>query len=393
MVIAVLKKGKEKKLLNGYPWVFEDEISEVQGELILGSPVNVFSNDWAFVGKGLYNPFSNRKIMFLTTEDVELDENFFRERLYKALEWRTRFFDKPYYRLFHGEADGIPGFIADRYGEVIVVQFRNSIVELLKKQLVNSIVELLLPAAVYERSDFEMGTGEVLQKKTGLLYGEIKTPIVEVEENGLKYIVNFTNGQKTGFFFDQRDSRKMARKIVKRFAFKRALDLFSFTGGFGINMAKAGAEVVCVDKSGEDLEVAELNAALNDVKERMSFVQMDVFKYLKSLEKKEQFDIVVLDPPSLIKRRKELRRGIELLKELVSLSVPVVKSHGVICLCSCAYNLGLEHLIEALRKVSLELDVQYKNIGITYQSLDHPWVLQIPESLYLKCVWTVVEKR
>ncbi len=300
MVIAVLKKGKEKKLLNGYPWVFEDEISEVQGELILGSPVNVFSNDWAFVGKGLYNPFSNRKIMFLTTEDVEFRRKFFRERLYKALEWRTRFFDKPYYRLFHGEADGIPGFIADRYGEVIVVQFRNSIVELLKKQLVNSIVELLLPAAVYERSDFEMGTGEVLQKKTGLLYGEIKTPIVEVEENGLKYIVNFTSGQKPGFLGPKR-FEKNGTEIVKRFAFKRALDLFSFTGGFGINMAKAGAEVVCVDKSGEDLEVAELNAALNDVKERMSFVQMDVFKYLKSLEKKEQFDIVVLDPPSLIK--------------------------------------------------------------------------------------------
>ncbi|AKI97308.1 class I SAM-dependent rRNA methyltransferase [Kosmotoga pacifica] len=393
MLIVRLKKGLENKLLNGYPWVFKDEIEEIEGETYLGSEVNVFSSDFKFVGKGLYNPFSRRTIMFLTTKDEAIGDEFILSRLVNALSWRKRLFEEPYYRLFHGEGDGLPGFIADRYGDTVVVQFRNAIVELFKDRIVNHLIDIVSPATIYERSDFEMRVGEQIQRNVGLLYGNIPNGPLTIRENGISYLVDIVQSQKTGFFYDQRESRFFARRIVEELGLKKGLDLFTYTGGFALNMAIAGAQVIAVDKSGIDLEFGSKNATLNGLVNKVSFLQSDVFEYLKALEKREQFDIVVIDPPSLIKGKYEISKGIKFLKELVEGALDTIRSGGVIGLCSCAYNLTLSHLIEALRKASAGKGVYYRFLGVTYQSRDHPWVLQIPETLYLKCLWAVVEKR
>ncbi|OAA30963.1 methyltransferase [Kosmotoga arenicorallina S304] len=393
MLVARLKKHKEKKLLNGYPWVFEDEVEELQGKAFLGSEVNVFSSEYRFIGKGLYNPFSRRSIMFLTTKEEPIDEEFFLSRLTGALAWREKIFNEPYYRLFHSEGDGLPGFIADRYGDIIVVQFRNAIMELFKSKIVSNLVDIVSPVTVFERSDFQMLAGEKTQRNVGLLYGAEPPDSVIIKENEVSYVVDVVRSQKTGFFFDQRDSRLFARRIVSEFDLKRGLDLFTYTGGFALNMALGGAQVIAVDKSDFDLELGKKNAALNKFSKKIEFIRSDAFEYLETLEKREQFDIVIIDPPSLIKGKHEIPKGIKLLTTLVERSLEVIRSEGVIGLCSCAYNLTLDHLVEALRKASVDKGIYYRFLGITYQSRDHPWLLQIPETLYLKCLWAVVEKR
>ncbi|HHF08706.1 MAG: class I SAM-dependent rRNA methyltransferase [Thermotogae bacterium] len=393
MLIARLKRSQERKLLNGYPWVFRDEVEELQGNAFLGSEVNVFSSEYRFIGKGLYNPFSHRSIMFLTTKEEPINGEFILSRLIKAVNWRQKTFTEPYYRLFHSEADGLPGFIADRYGDIIVVQFRNAIMELFKNEIIKHLIDIVSPITVYERSDFQMQVGEKIQRNVGLLYGAEPPASLTIKENGISYLVDVVKSQKTGFFYDQRDSRLFARRIVSEFALRRGLDLFTYTGGFALNMALSGAQVTAVDKSSFDLELGKQNAALNNLSKKIEFLQSDAFDYLETLEKREQFDIVIIDPPSLIKGKHEIPKGIKLLKRLVNNSLKAIRNEGVIGLCSCAYNLTLDHLVEALRKASTDKGIFYRFLGVTYQSRDHPWLFQIPETLYLKCLWAVVEKR
>lgn len=391
MLIARIKKGKEGKVLNSYPWIFRDEILSLEGSADRVSEVNVFSSTYEFLGKGFFNPGSTRSIMVLTNHDEELGEAFFRKLLNKSLQKRDRLFDTPYYRLIHGEGDRLPGLVVDRYGDFLAVQFRNLIMQERKQMIVTLLSDLLSPMGIYERSDFEMGVDDRIERNTGLLCGKVPDSI-EIEENGLRFLVDVKNSQKTGFFFDQRDSRAFCRKITKELSLQKGLDLFSFTGGFGLNMAFSGAEAICVDKSEEDLERARLNSVVNKVDNRLQLVQSDVLAFLNEFEKNDYFDIVVLDPPSFVKHKKELPHGISLFRKLVESTLPLMKDGGILGLCTCAYNIGIEHLVESVRRSTERRGLRFSHLAITLQSPDHPWLVEVPESLYLKCLWGFVEK-
>jgi 23S rRNA (cytosine1962-C5)-methyltransferase len=391
MVIVQLRSGKEGKILNGYPWVFRDELKSIQGDTGESGEANVFSSDYGFLGRGYYNPYSNRAVMVLTNGDEKLGKELFKKRIIRALEKRERLYLEPFYRLVHGEGDRLPGLVVDRYGDVLVVQFRNRVVQEFKDVFVDVFKEVLSPTGIFERSDFEMGVDDQIERNTGILYGSIPEEM-EVLENGLRFRADVRRGQKTGFFFDQRESRSFCRSITAKLSLKRGLDLFSFSGAFALNMAISGAEVICVDKSAEDLELARTNFEMNGLDNRVQLVQNDVFDYLGGFEMKDQFDIVVLDPPSLVKHRREIPNGISFFKRLVTGSLPIIRDGGVLGICTCAYNISIDHLVEVVRRSTERSGITLSHLAVTLQSADHPWLMQVPESLYLKCLWCFVEK-
>jgi 23S rRNA (cytosine1962-C5)-methyltransferase len=386
MIIVRLKKNKEKKIINLYPRVFKDEIQEIQGEKNEGDLCNVFSLDYQFLGKGFFSN-GNISVKILSTEDEEINKEFFKKKILLASKKRKQLKDS--YRLFHAEADGIPGLIIDKYLDYFVMQIRNKGIENFKEEIINSLVEIFNPKSIYERSDFESSVQDDIERNVGYLYGEDIPEEIIIDEHELKYIVNPVKGQKTGFFFDQRDSRKYVKELTKKDSL--ALDGYTFTGGFAFNMVKAGAKkVIAIDKDVNSLKIANKNAELNGIT-NVDFINATYENYMKDYDG-EKFDIMVLDPPSLIKKKTERKKGVNIFKNIIELAKPHLKDEGIIGLCSCAYHADMDLLIESTRKAYFGEKTLIQFIGMTFQSMDHPWIIQIPESLYLKCLWMKIIK-
>lgn len=384
MLLVFLKSNREAKVLNGYPNIYRDEIRKVEGVEEDGDICNVFSEDFKFLGKGFYSK-SNVSVRMLTLADEEIDEDFFRNRVEKAAQKRRGFGDS--YRLIHGEADLLPGVIADKYRDFVVLQIRNVGMERYKPVLVSALAQVVSPKGIYERSDFLSSSSDILTRNVGLLYGEEPPDELNITEHDLIYKVDIKTGQKTGFFFDQKDSRLFVRSITPNGGL--ALDAFSYTGGFALNMAKAGAsQVIALDKDEDAVRLGRINAAANGL-DNVEFINVRYEDYMQSYTG-EPFDIIVLDPPSIIKKKEERKQGVEIFRNIVSLSVPHLKEEGVLGLCSCAYQIDLDLLIEAVRRSYSGSGKTLQVLGVTYQSGDHPWVLSYPESLYLKCFWVKV---
>ncbi len=385
MLLVFLKSNREIKIKNGYPNVFRDEIKAIEGKEEDGAICNVFSQDYHFLGKGFYSR-SNVAVRMLTTKDEEINEAFFITRVKKAWQKRTALFADSY-RLLHAEADQLPGVIADKYNDYLVVQIRNIGMECYKDYLVRALTQVIKPRGIFERSDFETTQADILTRHVGLLYGELPPDQLIIEEHGLKYKVDVKKGQKTGFFFDQRDSRLWARKLTPQNAL--ALDAFAYTGGFAFNMAKAGAtKVIALDKDQDSVKFGLENKALNKLG-NVEFINTYYEDYLKDYNG-PPFDIIVLDPPALIKKKEEKKKGLTIFQNMVSLARPHLKKEGIVGLCSCAFAADLDLLINALRRAYSNSGHSLQVVGVTYQSLDHPWNLFIPESLYLKCLWVKV---
>lgn len=385
MLIVIMKSNREAKIINGYPNIFRDEVRAIEGEEEDGAICNVFSQDYQFLGKGFYST-SSVTVRMLTTKDEEIDYEFFNKRVKAAVRRRTIGFGDSY-RVIHGEADALPGVIADRYGDYLALQVRNKGMERNKEYLIKALVENLKPKGIYERSDFESSVADVITRNVGLLYGEIPPDVLYVTEHGIKYKVDIKKGQKTGFFFDQRDSRLFVRNLTTPQSL--ALDAFAFTGGFALNMAAANAnKVIALDKDEESVLLGRENVLLNGFN-NVEFLHTRYEDYMSSYAG-PPFDIIVLDPPSLIKKKEEQKKGLQIFGNLVSLAKPHLKEGGILGLCSCAYQADVDLLISALRRAYNQSGKSLQVLGITYQSKDHPWVLNIPESLYLKCIWVKV---
>ncbi|GAB6188336.1 class I SAM-dependent rRNA methyltransferase [Marinitoga arctica] len=383
MIIVKLKKGKEKKIKNGYLWIFKDEILEVTGEQIDGNLCNVFSYNYEFIGKGIFSKSSNISVKILSTEDEDIDKEFFYKKFIRALNLRKNFGNS--YRFFHAEADGIPGLIIDKYEKFLVIQFRNKGIENKKSEIIEALLNTFEKdiKGIYERSDFETSSKENLERNTGLLYGIEPPDNFIIEEEGIKYIVDIKNGQKTGFFFDQRKNRIYIRQFSKEAI---GLDAYSYTGGFALNMAKYGAKkVTAVDKDEYALELLKENAKLNGVSEKIEIIYGDVEKFLNEIDVK--YSLMMLDPPSLIKKKSERFKGVQIFKKISELGIKKLRNFGILSLCSCAYQADITLLIESLRRSVENEGIMLQNLDIITQSNDHPWILQIPESLYLKCLW------
>ena len=380
MKVVFLKKGIERKVKNGYPWVFRDEIEEVVGEGREGEVSNVFSKDGEFLGKGFHTS-SRISVRMLTSKDEEINTSFLRRRIERALEIRKGLGES--YRLVHAEGDFLPGLVVDKYNDGFVVQLRTKGMELLRDEITEVLAELFKPSFIYERSDFETSSDENLERRRGLLHGK-EPEVLFVEEHGIVYEVNVREGQKTGFFFDQRRNRRKVRELSG----EKALDLYTYTGGFALNLAASGFEVVGVDKSEEDLEIAKRNAKRNGL--RVSFVLSDVFEFLEADD--STYDVIVADPPSLIKKKGERKKAVSILSKLTDLVSERLRIGGTFVLCSCAYNIDVPLLVESMRRGVEGKKLAWRITEVTHQDVDHPYIAQIPETLYLKCVWARLEK-
>ncbi|MGC8704254.1 MAG: class I SAM-dependent rRNA methyltransferase [Athalassotoga sp.] len=373
MIVVRLNKRGMEKILRKHLWIFSDEVAEIIADSESGIANLFYGNN--FVGRGLYNGRSKNVVKFLTSKDEEINEDFFRKRFSLALKRREGF--SKFRREINSEGDLLPGLVVDRFGDLMVIQIRSVALEKIKDSILNALVDLYSPSTVYERSDFESLPEEGLSREKGLLYGKIPQPVV-VEENGLKFLVDVVRGQKTGFFYDQRDSRKFAREFALG---EIALDLFTYTGGFALNLARAGMRVDAIDLSEVDLEVGRQNAVMNGLE--VNFLKGDAFN-LKDLG---SYDIIVADPPSLIKRKEEKQKAFDLLSRLTEEIFDHVKEKGRVCLCSCAYNIDRAMMEKVILNSSQKKNLIVRPLGWTGLPADHPTLLSMPETDYLKCFW------
>ena len=387
---VILLKGKEKKIENFYPNVFKDEIKSVLGEAKTGDIVDVLRDDMKFVGRGYVTEGTSSFVRVLTTKDEKIDKDFIYNKIKTAYDKRKHLAEETNCaRVFFSEADGIPGLVIDKFEKYISIQFRNSGVEAFRQEIINGVKKYMKPKGIYERSDVENRVHEGVEEKTGIIYGEIPAEII-MEDNGLKYTIDIVNGQKTGFFLDQRDSRKFIRPYLNDKT--RFLDVFSSSGGFSMAALKENcAKVTAIDKEPYALELCRRNYEVNGFTGDFETLEGDAFMLLKTLVGRgAKYDVITLDPPSLIKKKIDIRRGREFFFELCDSSFKLLDKGGILGVITCAYHMGLQDLLEVTRMAASNNGKMVQVIGINYQPEDHPWILHIPETLYLKALWVRV---
>lgn len=390
MAQVILIKDKEKKIQNFYPNVFKDEIKYVFGDIKTGDIVDVLREDMLFIGRGYVTEGTSAFVRILTTKDEKIDKDFIYKKIKEAYEKRENLKKETNcIRVFFSEADGIPGLVIDKFDKYISIQFRNSGVESFRQEIINAVKKYMKPKGIYERSDVENRVYEGVEEKTGIIYGEIPEEIV-MEDNGLKYTIDIINGQKTGFFLDQRDSRKFIRPYLNNRI--RFLDVFSSSGGFSMAALKEKCQkVVAIDKDPYALELCKKNYKLNKFENQFETLEGDAFMLLKTLiSRGEKYDVITLDPPSLIKKKADIKKGRDFFYELCNSSFKLLDKGGILGVITCAYHIGLQDLLEVTRMAASNNGKLLQVIGINYQPEDHPWILHIPETLYLKALWVKI---
>ncbi|MBX7153208.1 class I SAM-dependent rRNA methyltransferase [bacterium] len=391
-----LKEGKDKKIRNNYLWIFRDDIATLfrdREAIDDGSVVEIYDSENKFLAVGSYNSKSHIVTRVWSKQNVTIDRGFFYHRIKKALEFRQSLkIDSNAQRLIHSEADYLPGLMVDQFGEYLVLQIRSLGMEKFKSDIIDILRELLHPKGIYERSDMESRQEEGLEPVSGVLHGEVPE-FIDIRENDLQFRVDMAKGHKTGFYLDQRDNRAYVQQLIK--PNQRTLDLFSYSGGFAIALAHAGASVTAIDSDPDAVAMAIENAKLNNVEKKCEFIAQDVFQFLDqqgdlqkaSPDKVRKFDLIVIDPPAIAKRKE----GMDKLKwaywKLLLGTIKLLNPGGHIVLSSCAYHMDVDRMLEAARFATADLGVRFRVHSVTYQPPDHPWVLQIPETLYLKTVY------
>jgi 23S rRNA (cytosine1962-C5)-methyltransferase len=385
--VVISEQGKPF-LEKGQMWMYSNNVIKADPACEDGEPVRIIDEAGNFIAKGFYSAVSHVTVRILTREEDEvIDRAFFQRRIRAAAEYRrTAERDNlTCCRMVFSEADLLPGLVCDRYGAVIVIQIscagfekrRDMICELLKEELSrDALVE-----AVYIRNDIPARTKEGLEQYTGFWNHTAYACPVIVEENGLKLHVDYIDGQKTGYFLDQKTNRMLVRKMAKG---HKVLDCFTHTGGFALNAAMGNAaEVTAVDVSALALEQGLENAKLNHLEERMRFVQADVFEYLDTLEK-GQFDFIILDPPAFTKSRKTVYKAYNGYKRINRQAMSALKGGGWLATCSCSRYMETGLFEQMLREAAAEAGVILRQVSVTQQNADHPILWLMEETSYLK---------
>ena len=378
----ILPKGRRARL--GSPWIFSNEIrmDEAAKAIAPGAIVNVRGEDGRAFGTGYFNPKSLIAVRLLAEAcDTAIDADFFVARLKRALELRDSLYPNPFYRLLHAEGDGVPGLVIDRFGDTLTVQIGTAGMEKQIDAILAALDKVLAPATVILRADAPSRALEGLDSHVKIVKGEGHR--IAVEENGARYIADLREGQKTGWYYDQRDNRAFIAPFAKG---KTVLDAYSYTGGFGILAAKAGAkEVVCVDSSAPALALAEESARANGV--AIKPVRADVFEELERLAAaSERFDIVLADPPPFVKSKKDLEPGAKAYRKLARLAAAVTAPGGVLMLASCSHNIPPERFAAECAQGLLRSGRRAALIRQAGAGPDHPVHPLLPESAYLKAV-------
>ncbi len=382
--------GIEDKVRGFFPWIYRPEISSFSRKPKKGEPVVVRDFGGRFLGYGYINPDVNIAVRLLSFDKREkLSAELIKRRIKEAYNYRKRLYiNSNAFRLVHSEGDLLPGLIVDVYGEYAVVEFTTYGMSSFRNEVVSALIELLNPKGIYEKVNEYAQRIEGFEAEEGVLYGEVPERIV-VWEHDLRYHVDVQKGQKTGFFLDQRNARKLVRELVE--PGDRCLDVFCHTGGFALNMKRAGAgRVLAVDLSQKALEVAEENASLNSL-EGIEWVRANAFNFLRDLQRTgKRFDVVVIDPPSFAKNKAAVPNALRGYRELCVQGLRLTKRLGYFAIFSCSHHITENHLIEVLTEASYGIRRQVRVIAKTFQDRDHPWVLQMPNTLYLKGVWVEV---
>ena len=386
--VVTLKKGEGRALKAGGPWIYDNEIESIMGSFENGDIVLVHDFDGFPMGKGFINMNSKIRIRMMTRRtDVEIDREFLKTRVKDAWEYRKKTVDTSSCRIIFGEADFLPGLVVDKFSQVLVVQslalgidrMKETIVEVLKEVLAEDGIQI---QGVYERSDAKVRAQEGMERVKGFI-GEPFDTLVEIEENGVKYQVDVKDGQKTGFFLDQKYNRLAIQKLCKG---ARVLDCFTHTGSFALNAGIAGAaEVTGVDASELAVHQAEENAKLNGLEDRVKFICEDVFELLPELEKKgEKYDVVILDPPAFTKSRNSIKNAVRGYREINLRAMKLVKDRGFLATCSCSHFMDYELFTQTIGQAARNAHKRLRQVEFRTQAADHPILWGAGDSYYLK---------
>jgi 23S rRNA (cytosine1962-C5)-methyltransferase len=388
MAKALLKRGRERSVLNRHPWIFSGAIKRIEGQCDDGDMVEVADHQGRFLARGYLNRRSQITVRLLTwDEDEVVGEDLWRGRLERAIASRRALAEDPRtnaYRLVNAESDLLPGLILDRYGDYLVAQFLTLGIERWKAELVGLMADLLEPRGIYERSDVEVREKEGLAQIRGLLYGEEPPDLVEIAENGYRFLVDIKTGQKTGFYLDQRDNRQ---KLARYCWGKEVLNCFAYTGAFAVYAAAAGAgPITNVESSSEALELARRNMALNGFADRDDeYVEGDVFQVLREYRHQGRvFDLIILDPPKFAYSQEQVESACRGYKDINLLAMQIIAPGGILFTFSCSGLVSPDLFQKVLFGASVDAGRDVQIIEKLSQSSDHPILLTFPESEYLK---------
>lgn len=381
MYTITLKKNEEKRILNGFPWVYANEVYKIEGKDKQGSVARVQAFDGRFVGIGFINHLSKILVRILSLKDEIVDEDFFRRRIRNAAEYRRESGYSDNYRAVFSESDYLPGLIVDKYGDYLSVQFLSLGMEIRKETIIKLLAEEFSPKGIYERSDVPVRLKEGLEERKGYLYGGEFDTVVEIEENGVKMLVDLENGQKTGYFLDQKENRDNVKHYVKC---RTVLDCFCNVGGFSMCAVKYGAsEVTAVDISESALDIVKRNAALNGFS--VNTVQADVFEYLRKMRReKKKFGVVILDPPAFTKTADTVKQACKGYKDINVQGLKITEKGGYLITCSCSQHLSVQNFLDVIKESVFESGVSAKLVEFRTQSKDHATLIGTEQSLYLK---------
>lgn len=387
---VVLKPQKAQPFFGRHPWVFAGAIERVDGDVADGDEVELVSSDNEFIARGLFNSLSKIHVRLYSWEkNRPLDREFWQERIRKAIHLRRHVLHldvgpSAAFRVVFGEADFLSGLVVDRFADYLVMQLTSLAMAKRKEMFAEILAEEMNPKGIYLRTERGIGKLEGLELKDGLLWGEAPPAELMIEERGMKYHVNLAEGQKTGFYLDQRDNRAFVARLCPG---KRVLDAFCYSGGFGLAAAKAGAErVTCLDASEAAIALAQKNALANALG-NVDFVTADAFHHLADLAaRNEQFDVIVLDPPKFARDRRAIAEAIKAYGRLHAMAMKLLAPDGVLVSCCCSGLITMNDLEEVIARVAVGSNRDVQILERRGPAADHPVAITCRESGYLKCI-------
>jgi 23S rRNA (cytosine1962-C5)-methyltransferase len=382
LTARVNKKGADR-VRQGHLWIYRSDVVAVDAEG--GSVVAVRDERGNFVGQALFSDASQIALRFLTQSNEEIDREWWRRRIREAGSRRHTSPDTNAYRLIYSEGDLLPSLIVDRYADVLVMQTLSQGTDAVKSMLTEILVEEFNPRAVIERNDVRVRELEGLPLITETVYGDAPTEL-EILQHGLRFVVEPLGGQKTGSFLDQRENRLAARAAAQTTNRRRALDCFTFNAAFALHLASVCENVIGIDISADAVAAAQRNARLNEI-QNVDFLEANVFDVLREMEAAgDRFDVIVLDPPAFAKNRASLRAAIRGYKEINLRALKLLNPGGVLITCTCSYHVSEELFLEILAQAAIDAHRRVQIMEKRTQASDHPVLVGVPETYYLKCV-------
>ena len=383
MATVYLRKTRETRVHSGHPWVFLSDTEKVEGDFENGQVVDVASWRGTYLGRAFYNPRSQIALRMLTTHDEKVDDSFFYGRVRDAWAYRRQFCDENSCRLIFSESDFLPGLIVDKFADILVIQSLCLGIDRYKNVIVEALKDIVSPAGIYERSDVPVRRLEGMEQTTGLLWGSVPDR-VDMYENGILFSVDVKNGQKTGFFLDQKENRAALKPLADG---ARVLDCFCHNGSFALHAAKYGAkDVLGVDISEDAVAVARENAGRNGL-DNVRFEAHNCFDHLRELtDAKEKYDLVILDPPAFTKTRANVENALRGYKEINLRGLKLARDGGFLVTCSCSQHVSDQQFHDMVCQAAREAKKKIRLVENRTQGHDHPILPASPETKYLKCM-------